>query len=97
MALAAASSDTQGQIVGRAENWGERKMTAEGAGAGRKELFYPLLLFSTICPWISGDVAAGGAYRMNSLLNSPQISTGETKQHQEQGSDFRIPIQFSGP
>ena len=38
------SSETQGQIVGRTGNWGERKTTAEGEGAGRKELFsFPLL------------------------------------------------------
>ena len=42
---AATSPDIQGQIVGRAENWGERKMTAEGArrkGEGEKRaLFCP--------------------------------------------------------
>ena len=30
------SSETQGQIVGQAGNWGERNTTAEGEGAGRK-------------------------------------------------------------
>ena len=40
------SSETQGQIVGRAGNWGERKRQRRGRGQGEKEkgLFSPLLL-----------------------------------------------------
>ena len=45
-----ASSETQGQIVGRAGNWSERKRRRRREGAGRKELFSPLLYFSPPLP-----------------------------------------------